>query len=146
MLVAPSLGTGVSYWNANTFADDQYSQIRLTGAVGNWSGVIVRGDLRPAPFYLAKVDPGGANLYSSSNGALTLLAHDDTVWATGDVLRLAVRTLGQTTAHLTVYRNGTELLSYDDAGSFIASGQPGIGLRAGTAGMSLDDWEGGSVP
>src|SRR5205814_6344601 len=100
----------------------------------------------PAPFYLVTIKPGGADLYSWSNGALVRLAHDDTVWATGDVLRLAVRTLGQTTAHLTVYRNGNELLSYDDADSFIASGQPGIGLRAGAGSMSLDDWEGGVVP
>jgi hypothetical protein len=137
---------GGSYWNANTFGDDQYSQIRLTGTVGSWSGVIVRGNLRPAPFYLVTVKPGGADLYSWSNGSLTRLAHDDTGWATGDVVRLEVRTMVETTAHLTIYQNGIELLSYDDADSFIASGQPGIGLRSGTGGMSLDDWEGGSVP
>ena len=137
---------GGSYWNANAFGDNQYSQIRLTGTVGSWSGVIVRGNLRPAPFYLVTVKPVGADLYSWTNGALTQLAHDDTVWATGDVLRLAVRTVAETTAHLTVYQNGVELLSYDDADSFIASGQPGIALRSGTGGMSLDDWEGGSVP
>jgi|ERR1044071_9943497 hypothetical protein len=137
---------GGSYWNADTFGDNQYSQIRLTGTVASWSGVIVRGNLRPAPFYLVTIKPGGADLYSWSNGALTRLAHDGTAWATGDVLRLAVRTVAETTAHLTVYQNGIELLNYDDSGSFIASGQPGIGLRSSIGGMSLDDWEGGSVP
>ena len=130
---------GVHYWNANTFAADQYSQIRLTGVVGSWSGVFVRGNLSLGPYYMVAVKPDGAYLYSS----LSQLAHDGTGWATGDVLRLEVRTVAPSTARLTVYRNGTELFSYDDAERFIASGQPGIGLRVSTGGMSLDDWEGG---
>jgi hypothetical protein len=137
--------SGVHYWNANTFGADQYSEIRLTGAVGSWSGVIVRGNPRPAPFYLARVNAAGVDLYSSLNGIFTQLRHDATSWASGDVLRLEVRTAPQNTAHLTVYQNGTELFSYDDAASFIAGGQPGIGLRAGVSGMSLDDWEGGEL-
>ena len=137
--------SGVHYWNANTFAADQYSQIRLTGVVGLWSSVFVRGDLRPGPSYMVAVKPGGADLYSSSNGTFSQLAHDATDWATGDVLRLEVRTVAPSTARLTVYRNGTELFSYDDAEHFIASGQPGIGLLASTGGMSLDDWEGGDT-
>jgi hypothetical protein len=135
----------VHYWNANTFADDQYSQIRLTGVVGPWSAVFVRGNLRPGPYYMVKIKPGGADLYSSSNGTFFQLAHNVTAWATGDVLRLEVRTVAPSTAHLTVYRNETELFSYDDSDHFIASGQPGIGLNSNTEGMSLDDWEGGDT-
>lgn len=137
--------SGVHYWNANTFGADQYSQIRLTGAVGSWSGVFVRGNPRPAAFYLVRINGAGADLYSWSNGIFTQLAHDATGWASGDVLRLAVRTVSQTKAHLTVYRNGAELFSYDDTASFIAGGQPGIGLHNDTVSMSLDDWEGGEL-
>jgi hypothetical protein len=142
-VVAPSSG-GV-YWIANTFAPDQYSQIRLTGTIDKWSGAIVRGNLRPAPFYLARVSDGGVDLYAWLSGTLVRLGHDSTLWTTGDILRLAVRNLGETTAHLTVYRNGVEVFSYDHVDSPITSGRPGIGLRSAVPGMSLDDWEGGGV-
>jgi len=137
--------SGVHYWNADVFGPDQYSQIRLTGAMGTWSGVLVRGNLRPGPYYLVRVNPGGTDLYSSGNNSFTQLVHDPRPWATGDIVRLEVRTIVRNTAHLAVYRNGTELFSYDDAASFIANGQPGIGLRAGITGMSIDDWEGGVI-
>jgi hypothetical protein len=92
-------------------------------------------------YYMVAVKPDGAYLYSS----IAVLAHDLTTWATGDVLRVEVRTIAPGTARLTVYQNGTALFSYDDVGHFVASGQPGIGLRSGTGGMSLDDWEGGEL-
>jgi hypothetical protein len=132
----------VSYWNANSFAADQYSQIRLTGAVGNWSALFVRGDLRPEMYYMVAVKPDGAYLYASP---LAELAHDPTIWASGDVLRLEVQTVAPGTARLTVYRNATALFSYDDVGHFVASGRPGIGLHDSTGSMSLDDWEGGDI-
>jgi hypothetical protein len=94
---------------------------------------------------MLKVKPGGADLYASLNGTFFQLAHDVTAWSTGDVLRLEVRTIVPGTAHLTVYRNDTELFSYDDLEHFIADGQPGIGLNANAGGMSLDDWEGGDA-
>jgi hypothetical protein len=61
------------------------------------------------------------------------------------VLRLDVVTVATNTARLTVSRNGNGLVTVDDAAHFIANGQPGIGLYAGTA-VALDAWEGGSVP
>jgi hypothetical protein len=94
---------------------------------------------------MVTVKPGGADLYASSNGVFAQLAHDATGWASGDVLRVEVRTASRNTAHLTVYQNGIELFSYDDTAYFIASGEPGIGLRDSTGDMSLDDWEGGDI-
>ena len=129
-------------WTANTFSADQYSQIRLSGAMESWSAVFVRGDLRPQMYYIAAaVRPDGAYLYSS----FALLAYEPTAWATGDILRLTVRTVAPGLARLVLYRNGSPLLSYDDADRFVASGQPGIGLSAGTEAMSLDDWEAGEL-
>ncbi len=78
------------------------------------------------------------------NGVFHELVHDATGWATGDTLRLEVRTVATNTARLTVYRNGSALFTHDDASHFIASGQPGIGLFATTA-ISLDDWRGGEA-
>jgi hypothetical protein len=138
--------TGVHYWNARSFGANQYSQIRLTGVVGSWSAVLVRGNLRPGPYYMVTVKPDGAYLYVWSNGFFAQLAHDVTAWATGDVLRLEVNTVAPNTARLKIYRNGSALFSYDDAVHFVASGQPGIGLHDLAGSMSLDDWEGGDLP
>ena len=136
---------GGHYWNGSTFGPNQYSQVRLSGVMGTWSGVLVRANMRPGPYYLARVNLDGTDLYSSVNGSFTLLRHDPRTWTTGDVLKLDVITSTRNTAHLTVYRNGVELFDYNDSTSFIADGQPGIGLRAGVAGMSIDDWQGGAV-
>src|SRR5678815_3601317 len=56
--------SGGHYWTANAFGPDQYSQIKLTGPIGTWSGLMVRGNPRPAPFYLVRVSPDGTDLYS----------------------------------------------------------------------------------
>jgi hypothetical protein len=144
--VAASVGGGgAHYWNASAIGADQYSQITLTGAIGDWTGVAVRGSASPSQGYWVAIKPDGAWLYSFVNGVFHLLVHDATPWATGDVLRLAVHTVAANTARLTVYRNGGLLFTVDDAEHFIASGQPGIGLYASTA-VALDAWEGGKLP
>ena len=143
--VVATLGNGGAYyWEANGFAADQYSQIKITGAIGDWTGVSVRARRSPSQGYWVALKPDGAYLYALVNDVFYLLVHDATHWSTGNVLRLEVRTVAANTARLTVYRNGSPLFTYDDADSFIESGQPGIGLYATTA-MSLDDWAGGKL-
>jgi hypothetical protein len=144
-VVSPLSNGGALLWGAQAFAADQYSQIRITGAIGDWVGVSVRGKIVPEQGYWLAVKDDGASLYSFVNGAFHLLVQDATIWATGDTLRLEVRTVASNTARLMVYRNGVLLFTHDDASHFIASGQPGIGLYATTA-IALDDWEGGTLP
>ena len=144
--VASPLSTGGAlFWGAQAFGADQFSQIRITGAIGDWVGVSVRGKIVPAQGYWLAVKSDGAYLYSFVNGAFHLLAQDATIWATGDTLRLEVRTIATSTARLTVFRNGVLFFTHDDASHFMAGGQPGIGLYATTA-IALDDWEGGALP
>jgi hypothetical protein len=135
---------GAYYWNAHMFEADQYSQITITGDIGVWTGVVVRGKVAPAQGYWVAVKADGAYLYSFVQNVFHELVYDATLWTTGDVLRLEVRTVAANTARLTVYRNGEALFTYDDADYFIASGQPGIGVYA-TAAMALDEWEGGEL-
>lgn len=142
---AVTTSSGVHYWNASPIGSEQYSQVRLSGQIGTWASVLVRGNVRPGPFYMARVTAAGATLNSSIDGVFTELASNPSAWAPGDVLRLSVQTVSRNVAHLVVYRNNIEVFHYDDVGAFIASGQPGIGLRAGTIGISLDDWEGGEL-
>ena len=126
------------------FGADQYSQITLTGAIGDWSGVVVRGGSTPRQGVWVAVKPDGAHLYAFVNNGFAELGHDPTLWNTGDVLRLEVWTVAATTARLTVYRNEAVLFTVDDVDTVIASGQPGIGLHATTA-VALDAWEGGEI-
>lgn len=142
---AVTTSSGVHYWSANPIGPEQYSQVRLSGQIGTWASVLVRGNVRPGPFYMARVSVTGVTLNASIDGVFSELASNSSAWATGDVLRLSVQTVSRNIAHLIVYRNNTELFHYDHVGAFIASGQPGIGLRAGTIGISLDDWEGGEL-
>jgi hypothetical protein len=144
-VTAPLLTGGAQFWGAQIFAPDQYSQVRVTGAIGDWVGVSVRGKVLPKQGYWLALKADGAHLYSYVGGAFHLLVHDPTVWSTGDTLRLEVRTIAPGTARLTILRNGVPLVTHDDASHFIGSGQPGIGLFATTA-VSLDDWQGGDLP
>ena len=143
--VVSTLGHGgASYWNGHVLGADQYSQIRLTGVIRDWTGVIVRGSASPTQSYNVAIKIDGAHLYSFLGGTFFELGHDATSWATGDILRLEVRTVAPNTARLTVYRNGRQLFTHDDPDHFIAVGQPGIALYASTA-TAFDDWEGGEV-
>ena len=137
-------GGGAHFWSANRFGADQYSQITVTGAIGDWLGVSARGQVSPGQGYWLALKADGAHLYSFVNGVFHELVHDGSNWSTGDTLRLEVRTIATSTARLTVYRNGSPLFTYDDADHFIPDGQPGIGLYATTA-TSLDDWQGGTL-
>jgi hypothetical protein len=137
-------GGGAYYWNAGPLGSDQYSQVRITGDIGVWTGVSVRSNASPSQGYWVAIKDDGAYLYSYLNGEFYQLVHEATPWSTGDVLRLEARTVATNTARLTVYRNGLVLFTHDDAAHFIANGQPGIGMYA-TAAMALDDWEGGTL-
>jgi hypothetical protein len=135
---------GAFFWSAHGFAANQYSQIRLTGTIGDWVGVAVRGKVSPAQGYWLAVKGDGAYLYALVDGVFHQLVHDPSAWSTGDVLRLQAETIAPGTARLTVYRNSQVVFTHDDASHFIASGQPGIGLYASTA-VALDDWRGGEI-
>jgi hypothetical protein len=137
-VVAALSDGGALFWGGQIFGPDQYSQIKITGAIGDWVGVSVRGKVVPAQGYWVAVKGDGTYLYSFVNAAFHVLAYDATLWATDDTLRLEVRTIAPNTARLLVYRNGVLLFSHDDASHFIASGQPGIGLYATTT-IRLDD-------
>jgi hypothetical protein len=141
---APMFTGGTHLWAAHNFGVDQYSQVKLTGTIGDWAGVTVRGRVSPGQGYSLAIKGDGAYLYSFRNGQFHLLATDTTAWTTGDTVRLEVRTVAANVARLSVYRNGSLLFTHDDAVHFIESGRPGIGLFASTD-VSLDDWEGGTL-
>jgi hypothetical protein len=51
-------------WGAQIFPADQYSEIRITGAIGDWVGVSVRGKVVPEQGYWLAIKSDGTYLYS----------------------------------------------------------------------------------
>jgi hypothetical protein len=57
---------GAHFWSANRFGADQYSQITVTGAIGDWLGVSARGRVSPGQGYWLALKADGAHLYSTA--------------------------------------------------------------------------------
>jgi len=137
-----------AFWSADSFSEDQYSQITIT-KMGSWPGVIVRADGILDRFYLGiLVGPNDYRIYARWDGAYYLLATGTTeTWQVGDVLRLGV--IGS--AHpvtVTLYHNGNAVLSWTSSSQAEVKngGSPGIGIFSpiGQA-LTLDNWEGGNL-
>jgi hypothetical protein len=125
-----------AFWNADAFANDQYSQCVMTAA---FSGIGVRmaGTGGGADgYFMVGVSSAPAALYRLDNGVFTFL---QTVGATvnGDTLKL---TIESTT--LKAYINGVQT-GTDQVDATYASGSAGI-LCFDTTG-AVDNWEGGNV-
>lgn len=133
-----------AYWNADTFPNDQWSQITVNAVVNDWVGVLVRasGTGSTRNFYAFRAT-------SSSNvpeweitkevaGVYTSLASGNTPAgvATGDVMKLVVQ--GST---LTGYINGVAVTP-TATDSSLASGSAGI-YEYGTS-PGLTTWSGGA--
>jgi len=134
-----------AYWTANTFSQDQYSQVQLSN-VGPWNGVIARAQPGIDRFYMAFVF--GANdyrLYLRKDGLYySLNTGSAETWAPGDILRLEAT--GANPVQLTLLRNGTPVLTYTDTTENLVGGSPGIGIFSRTdAHLAIDNWEGGNL-
>ena len=141
---ARALGSRGAYWMGNDFGPDHYSEIRMSGGIGAWQGVMVRGSGWGMDCYVAAVKPDGVYLYALMGGVFHELVHDAGNWQTGDRLRLEVATVDAGTARLAVYRNGGLVFSHDETEDLIGGGRPGLGIGSDPA-LALDDWRGGGL-
>lgn len=117
-----------SYWSADAFNADHYSQAKPTGTRN--SGPAVRVSSGQA-YILTQIDKRLYKITGSSS--YTLL----TSWGTetaGDVLKLEAAG-----SDLTVYRNGSSVATASD--SALTTGAAGIWAWDTT----IDDWEGGNL-
>src|SRR6187397_3208509 len=84
------------WWNANAFANDQYSQCLLPviatagGGLGTGCGVSVREANGARTYYRVVASAAGTELGKTVTGTFTSLKTDATVWANGDTIRLEV--------------------------------------------------------
>lgn len=127
-----------AFWNADTFAADQYSQcVCVTG--NSFSGPSVRasgtGGSRSAYFLDSSV--AGTTIRKQVAAAETVLKTIANP-AVNDVVRLEVS--GST---LTIKYNGTTIDTTTDAS--LTSGSAGIVCYNGGTSERVDDWEGGNL-
>jgi hypothetical protein len=138
-------GSAFSYafWNADSFANDQYSQAAL-GQAGfatsvQYTGVTVRAASTGGSFsnYFLYCDIGSCYLFKTVGGSGALLQTIGGAAAVEDVHKITVE--GTT---LKAYRNGVQI-GTDQTDSGLASGSAGIGGFDTAARM--DNWEGGNL-
>jgi hypothetical protein len=137
---------------------DQYGQATLTGmgSTGGtgYIGIALRHDANSnssRTFYAAMCIWINATTLSIAigkyaSGAWTyLVSFTNKTWTDGDILKFSAT--GTSSTVLTVYRNGTSILSATDSSSPYTSGSIGLYGRGGssTLGFFLDSWEGGDV-
>lgn len=145
--VTPDIETAhcYAYWTANTFNQDQYSQVRISN-VGSWNGVIARAQPIVDRFYMAFVfGPNDYRIFLRKDGLYYTLSIGNTeTWVAGDIIRLEA--VGLNPVGLTLLRNGNPVLTYTDAAENLVGGSPGIGIYSLTgAHLAVDDWQGGNL-
>jgi hypothetical protein len=130
------------------FAADQSSQITNTvvAAFGDFVGVGVRctnagGGRGYVTFWNG--GNGRVYLYKVSAGALgTAVNSVVNTWTANDIIKLAAVTNGAN-CDLTVYKNGSSIMTYSDTSTPYTDGQPAIYAFNGNAnGTKGDDWVG----
>lgn len=135
-----------AFWSANTFNNDQYSQVRITGGLSSgaqYVQIIVRasgtgdGVYRNYLFYTdGMAGAGHTEVAKNINGSQTTIRSFPTTFAAGDVMKISA--VGTT---ITCYKNDVALGSITD--SSLPGGSAGVGVYGST--VTVDDWEGGSL-
>ena len=143
---ASTSNDSAAYWNADTFADDQWSECdaTVTGSNGGTGpGPMVRAATGAETFYRVTCDHSatGIGLDRFVAGGFTNLWTRAATFVNGDRVRL--RVVGST---LAVFINGVQVGADHVDGSPIASGQPGIAFSSGgVSAATLDNWAAGEV-
>jgi hypothetical protein len=134
---------GGAYWSANTFGNDQYSEVQVLGAIisGNWQGPVVRADATGQNDYTVIYYNGSTYvlaLYKKISNAYTQIGSNYNLPGalnSGDVVRIEAS--GTT---LTVKLNGTAVITQTD--SAIAGGSPGLVFYGNDL---MDNWDAGEL-
>jgi hypothetical protein len=133
-------GERLAYWNTDTFADDQYAQVKLTALTTNSTqtiGPAVRCTTGGYGYAVA-VQANEADIVLMWAGSSSWLAMPSGAWAANDMVRLEV--VGSV---LTCYRNGIACATVTD--TTFPSGKPGLYANNSTASQKVDDFEGGNL-
>jgi hypothetical protein len=139
-----------SYWNADTFSDNQYSQITLsyTPTGSHWAGLLVRVVPEATRYsgYSIQVDGSVVYFYriNSTGGYSNLLTQWSDSFVSGDVLKMSIHNSGPSQV-IRVWKNGVQIGSDLADSTYQSGGGPGIMVWESSSGMIMDDWVGGNV-
>ncbi len=141
-----------AYWNADSFAADQYSKATIM-AVSNgahYAGVIARASGASGTFKCYQCVTDGASgsghteIAKVTNGSFTSLKAVATTFTAGDIIE--IRCSGTTTTTIAMYKNGALVDSVTDSSTPHTSGAAGIvGFHRDLTVGTVDDWEGGNL-
>jgi hypothetical protein len=128
----------LAFWDADTFADDQYAEVEYTNDSGYWGGPVVRAAAtrgywarteNSTTITLYRIDSAVSFNLLQTMGSLTI--------ANGDVIRIEAE--GST---IRVYQNGVQV-GTDQSDATYSSGSGGIATY--TDGAWLDNFEAGNL-
>ena len=127
-------------WNADTFANDQYSQATYTLGWGDDIGVAVRvsGSGGSAKYYLLYIEGSNGYFGKVFNGVYSEFAFLSGGFANNDVIRIEAE--GTT---IRAKRNGTTVSSTTD--TTITTGAAGLSAYNSGGAARIDNWEGGNL-
>jgi len=138
-------GTGnyaFSYWNADTFPADHYSQV-VAANLAAYCGIVVR---MPSSgmidgYLLFNTLGGSTNSYRLDDGAFTLMASGLTAPAINSVMKITAES-----SAIKYYDDGVQMGTTQTDATY-GTGRAGIfGYNDGSPVVGLvDDWEGGSI-
>lgn len=138
--------TSYARWNADTFANDQYSEGVISGTLSDggdrFAMVTVRAATGPDN-YTYQTDSGTADneLQSIDNNSGTVLDECATTFAAADTIGIEAE---GTTIRGT--KNGSPVAGCSATDATFSSGSAGIGFyTGGTPAASLTSWEGGNI-
>jgi len=136
-------GGGIAYYGDNTFASNQYAQVKITSVVtaAENGGPVVRAQNSGGgnAYVLFVTDATTAKVYKTIAGVWTQLgANCSGTFAQNDILRLEVS--GST---LTPKLNGTAISGCERTDTVLTVGRPGAYMDG--ADWRLDDWAGGDL-
>lgn len=125
-----------AYWNADSFANDQYAQIKKL-TTSNDHGPLVRGATNNC--YIADTYSTAVDIWKNVAGSWSQVGSSISITlSANDVIKLTV-----TTTTLEVFQNGISRGTRTD--SALASGSAGMWAYQNSTSHEMDDWEGGNV-
>lgn len=130
-------GDAAAYWNADSFNDDQYSQITIVDTGSDYSGAVVRASATDCVFGQINTIYGGVAIVWYDGSSWTTIATNSYAVQNGDVLRTEVE--GTT---YSLYVNGNLKCSGVEAS---APSSGASGLLVSTTGAIVDSWSGGNI-
>jgi hypothetical protein len=126
---------GFSYWNADSFNNDQQSEVTFANALPKTGGPCVRMSGTNNCYMLDCNDSGGTNtfLYKRVSGSYSLLQNfGAVVFSVGDIAKISV-----TGTTIKCFKNGSQI-GTDTTDSDLASGSAGVMAYVGGSNIVID--------